>query len=80
MQSKVTFTDDVIQSMFGHEAAEDEEPDRLKNYYFKTSAYEKVHSQLDLRILVGHKGEPTTFFLSRLGVSQSRELPKSMNV
>jgi len=56
MQPKVTFTDDVIQTLFGHEAAEDETPERLKNYYFKTSAYEKVHSNLALRIVVGHKG------------------------
>lgn len=42
--------------MFGHEAAEDEDPARLREYYFKTSTYEQVFVDLPLRILVGHKG------------------------
>jgi hypothetical protein len=56
MTSKSVFTEEAIQSIFGHEAAEDEKPERLKAYYFKSSIYEKVRPKLELRILVGHKG------------------------
>lgn len=50
------FSEEVIQSIFGHEAAEDEKPERLKQYYFKSRIFEKVTAPLSLRILVGHKG------------------------
>jgi hypothetical protein len=56
MGGEVSFTEETIQSIFGHEAAEDEEPERLKSYYFKSSVFEKVTAKLGLRILVGHKG------------------------
>lgn len=56
MTKLISFTDDVIQDIFGHEAAEDERPERLREYYFKTSVYENVTTILPLRILVGHKG------------------------
>jgi hypothetical protein len=54
--SGMTFTDPEIQSLFGHEAAEDESPIRLREYYFKTDIYDQVVAPLPLRILVGHKG------------------------
>jgi hypothetical protein len=50
------FTEEKIQLIFGHEAAEDEDLGRLKEYYFKSKIYEKVRADLSLRILVGHKG------------------------
>lgn len=50
------FNEETIQSIFGHEAAEDEEPERLKSYYFKSSVFDKVTAKVGLRILVGHKG------------------------
>lgn len=50
------FTEENIQSVFGHEAAESENIDRLKAYYFKSRVYNKVITDLPLRILVGHKG------------------------
>lgn len=53
---RLTFSEAEIQSLFGHEAAEDEDPDRLREYYFKSSIYEQVVTDLPLRILVGHKG------------------------
>jgi hypothetical protein len=56
MPDELDFTDEVIQKIFGHEAAEDEEPERLKSYYFKSSMFEKVTAKVGLRILVGHKG------------------------
>lgn len=52
----LTFSEVEIQNLFGHEAAEDETPTRLRQYYFKTSVYDQVVADLPLRILVGHKG------------------------
>lgn len=56
MEDKVKFTDETIQNVFGHEAAEDEDVSRLKDYYFKNNVYESITSDIPLRILVGHKG------------------------
>lgn len=53
---KLNFSEEQIQRLFGHEAAEDEAPERLREYYFKSSVYDKVVNDLSLRILVGHKG------------------------
>lgn len=50
------FTEYELQRLFGHEAAEDEDPQRLKEYYFKSKAYKQVVNDLPLRIVVGHKG------------------------
>ena len=52
----LTFSETEIQALFGHEAAEDEDPERLRGYYFKTSTYDHIATDLPLRILVGHKG------------------------
>jgi hypothetical protein len=46
MPKQVTFADEQIQEIFGHEAAEDEKPERLKSYYFKSLIYEKVTAPL----------------------------------
>ena len=51
-----TFTDENIARLFGTEAAEDEDFDRLQSYYIKNKTHEKVTADLPLRILVGHKG------------------------
>lgn len=56
MTNILSFDEAQIQRMFGHEAAEDEDLDRLREYYFKTSTYDQVVTDLPLRILVGHKG------------------------
>lgn len=50
------FTEEEIQKLFGHEAAEDEDPARLREYYFKNEVYNQVTADLPLRIVVGHKG------------------------
>jgi len=55
-KAKISFDDTTIQRLFGHEAAEDENPDRLRDYYFKGSVYQRAVADLPLRILVGHKG------------------------
>lgn len=51
-----SFSVENIQSLFGHEAAENEKPERLREYYFKSKTYESITADLPLRILVGHKG------------------------
>lgn len=53
---RVTFSEEQIQALFGHEAAENESPDRLREYYFKNKVYERVVADVPVRLLVGHKG------------------------
>ena len=62
------FTEQNINKMFGCEAAEDEKADRLKEYYFKSDVYKKIHNDMPLRIMVGHKGigKSATFKVSFL--------------
>ena len=55
-RKQLTFSEEELQSLFGHEAAEDEDLERLRKYYFKSSTYDQVVNDLPLRILVGHKG------------------------
>lgn len=50
------FTEENISRLFGHEAAEDEEFERLQSYYIKNNTHKKLTADLPLRILVGHKG------------------------
>lgn len=50
------FTDENIVKLFGQEAAEDEDFDRLQSYYLKSKTHKSVTADLPLRILVGHKG------------------------
>lgn len=50
------FTEENIAKLFGNEAAEDENIERLKGYYLKGNTYSQVSNNLPLRILVGHKG------------------------
>jgi hypothetical protein len=56
MNEKLIFTEENIQKLFGHEAAEDESFERLQSYYIKNKTHDKVMADLSLRILVGHKG------------------------
>lgn len=55
-KDQMQFTDETIHKLFGHEAAENENIARLKDYYFKNNMYESIVSDIPLRILVGHKG------------------------
>lgn len=52
----IEFTDENVSKLFGKEAAEDEDFERLQAYYIKSRTHERVTSNLALRILVGHKG------------------------
>lgn len=56
MNTKLEFTDETIQKLFGFEDAESEPIERLREYYFKKDTFKKVVSELPIRILVGHKG------------------------
>lgn len=51
-----TFDDLTIRQLFGTDAAEDDDPTRLKAYFFKNQSYSNIRADLPLRILVGHKG------------------------
>lgn len=50
------FSDENIVSLFGQEAAEDEDFERLQSYYLKSKTHKSLTANLPLRILVGHKG------------------------
>ncbi len=50
------FSEENIASIFGHEAAENEDIIKLREYYFKSNIYSQVSNTLPIRILVGHKG------------------------
>jgi len=52
----LVFNEETIRRIFGHEAAEDEDQERLKEYYLKSSTYEQATADLPIRVLVGHKG------------------------
>ena len=56
MENKFQFDDLTIQQMFGTDSAEDDDPERLRAYFFKNRAYQNIRQPLPLRILVGHKG------------------------
>ncbi|MFC4523225.1 P-loop ATPase, Sll1717 family [Cupriavidus pinatubonensis] len=50
------FNEENIAAIFGHEAAEDEDIDRLKSYYLKGNTFSQIVTDLPIRLLVGHKG------------------------
>ena len=50
------FNEENIRKIFGHEAAEDDDPENLSGFYVKSSAYETLKSNLPLYVVVGHKG------------------------
>lgn len=56
MSNSLTFDDETIHQLFGHEAAEDEPIEKLMSYYLKNDIFSRVTAKLPLRILVGHKG------------------------
>jgi hypothetical protein len=50
------FDDETLYKLFGAEDAENESPERLKQYFFRNKAFESLYADLPIRILVGHKG------------------------
>ncbi|MDO9338875.1 MAG: hypothetical protein Q7T61_20975 [Caulobacter sp.] len=51
-----SLNDETLNEIFGAEDAENEAPERLKEYFYRNKAYESLRASLPLRILVGHKG------------------------
>jgi hypothetical protein len=72
MNDRLSFSETEIQNLFGHEAAEDEAPARLRQYYFKNDVYDRVAADLPLRILVGHKGVGKSA-LFKVAMSEAQE-------
>jgi hypothetical protein len=72
MSFKINFNDETIQKLFGHEAAEDEDFARLKEYYFKSKVYDRINVDLPLRLLVGHKGIGKSA-LFKIAISEEKE-------
>lgn len=64
MKNRISFDDETIATLFGHEAAENESIDKLMSYYFKNDIFKRVTAHLPLRILVGHKGIGKSALLS----------------
>jgi len=56
IQNSITFDDVTIENLFCNEAADYENIDRLRQYYFKSKVYSRLTADLPLRIIVGHKG------------------------
>jgi len=50
------FDDTTIEKIFGADDAENENPERFKEYFYKNRAFESLTAALPVRILVGHKG------------------------
>ena len=74
-RNSLTFDEKEIQALFGHEAAENESIERLREYYFKTSTYDQVITDLSLRVLVGHKGIGKSA-LFQVAMAEEREAGK----
>lgn len=72
MNRTIEFNDETIQQLFGYEDAESEPIARLKEYFFKTSTYERVRADLPVRILVGHKGTGKSA-LFKVAMSEDRD-------
>lgn len=70
--SNIIFDDETIQAIFGHEAAEDEDRKRLREYYFKSQIFSRMNADLPLRILVGHKGTGKSALIS-VAMSEDRD-------
>jgi hypothetical protein len=60
-----TFDDANIEELFGAEDAENERPERFKEYFYYNHAYESLIAELPVRILVGHKGVGKSALLKR---------------
>ena len=61
-----TLTDANIEKLFGVSDAENERPERLKQYFFRNKAYENLANDLPIRVLVGHKGSGKSALLKML--------------
>jgi hypothetical protein len=72
----VKFTDENIEKLFGVSDAENEKPERLKEYFFRNKAYENLANDLSIRVLVGHKGSGKSALLKILYLEdQEKRMP-----
>lgn len=70
------FTDPNIVRLFGVSDAENESPERLKEYFVKNKSYSNLANDLAVRILVGHKGSGKSALLKILYLEDvERNLP-----
>lgn len=67
------FDDANIEKLFGADDAENERPERFKEYFYYNLAYESLISELPVRILVGHKGVGKSALLKRAYISDQEE-------
>lgn len=72
IKKQLEFTDKTIQSLFGFEDAESEPIERLREYYFKKDTFNRVVSDLPIRILVGHKGTGKSA-LFKVAIAEEKE-------
>lgn len=63
------FDDVTIQQIFGADDAENENDERLKEYFYRNMAYDLLTSNLPVRVLVGHKGVGKSALLKRAFLS-----------
>ncbi len=68
----LVFNDETIQSLFGFEDAESEPIERLREYFFKKDTFNRVVSELPVRILVGHKGTGKSA-LFKVAIAEEKE-------
>lgn len=61
----VQFNNETIERIFGADDAENEDPVRFKEYFYKNRAYDSLVANLGYRILVGHKGVGKSALLKR---------------
>ncbi|MFB2563856.1 P-loop ATPase, Sll1717 family [Rhizobium sp. IMFF44] len=59
------FDDLTVEHIFGADDAENENPERFKQYFYRNRAFESLISPLPVRILVGHKGVGKSALLRR---------------
>lgn len=69
----ITFNDETIVKLFGHEEAERETPARLVEYFVKNDAYTRVGANLRLRVLVGHKGVGKSALFKMCEIEERRD-------
>ena len=65
------FDDVTIQQIFGADDAENENDERLKEYFYRNMAYDSLTSSLPVRVLVGHKGVGKSALLKRAYLSDA---------
>lgn len=69
-------TDANIERLFGRSDAENEIPERLKEYFVRNKAYQNLANELSIRLLIGHKGSGKSALLKMLYIEDcEKRLP-----